>query len=301
MCDPTIFKAVPLFALLDDDETAVLASQVEMKTFTPRQRIYKIGDQGGRGYILVSGQVRVTTIDEDHQEVVVDEPVHGDFFGFASMLDNTPHQTNATAAEPTVCIEVDRNDISVLLERKPLAGMDMLSVLGRQFHNSQQLVRLRSTRNPNVVIEQKSTLGDRVADTVAGFGGSWTFILTFLGGLLIYTVISLNLGQRSWDPYPFILLNLFLSMLAAFQAPVIMMSQNRQDEKDRLRSELDFDVNRRAESEIKGLAAKLNLLGEQMADIEELIRCGELTSSPSPDSARRSPTAQAENRHSELA
>jgi len=100
MCDPTIFKAVPLFALLDDDETAVLASQVEMKTFTPRQRIYKIGDQGGRGYILVSGQVRVTTIDEDHQEVVVDEPVHGDFFGFASMLDNTPHQTNATAAEP---------------------------------------------------------------------------------------------------------------------------------------------------------------------------------------------------------
>jgi len=151
------------------------------------------------------------------------------------------------------------------------------------------------------VIEQKSTLGDRVADTVAGFGGSWTFILTFLGGLLIYTVISLNLGQRSWDPYPFILLNLFLSMLAAFQAPVIMMSQNRQDEKDRLRSELDFDVNRRAESEIKGLAAKLNLLGEQMADIEELIRCGELTSSPSPDSARRSPTAQAENRHSELA
>src|SRR5262249_7841589 len=144
--------------------------------------------------------------------------------------------------------------------------------LGRQFHASQQLVRLRSTRNPNVVIEQKSTLGDRVADSVAGFGGSWTFILSFLGLLIVYTAISLKLGQQSWDPYPFILLNLFLSILAAFQAPVIMMSQNRQDAKDRLRSELDFDVNRRAESEIKGLAAKINLLGEQMADMEELLR-----------------------------
>jgi len=272
MCDPQIFRAVPLFALLDDDETAVLASQVEMKTFAPRQRIYKIGEQGGRGYILVSGQVRVTTIDEDHQEIIVDEPVHGDFFGFASMLDNTPHQTNATAAEQSICIEVDRHDISVLLERKPMAGMDMLSVLGRQFHASQQLVRLRSTRNPNVVIEQKATFGDRVADAVAGFGGSWAFILTFLGGLMVYAIISLKLGPRSWDPYPFILLNLFLSMLAAFQAPVIMMSQNRQDTKDRLRSELDFDVNRRAESEIKDLAAKLNLLGEQITDVEELIR-----------------------------
>ncbi len=272
MCDPTIFKNVPLFALLDEDEAAVLATQVEAKHFAPRQRIYKIGDEGGRGYILVSGKVRVTTIDEDHQEVVVDEPVHGDFFGFASMLDNTPHQTNATAVEDTTCLEVDRHDISVLLERKPLAGMDMLSVLGRQFHASQQLVRLRATRNPNVVIEQEATFGDRVADTVAGFGGSWTFILTFLGGLVVYTLLSLKMGQRSWDPYPFILLNLFLSMLAAFQAPVIMMSQNRQDAKDRLRSELDFDVNRRAETEIKSLAAKLNLLGEQMADIEELVR-----------------------------
>jgi len=272
MCDPKIFKAVPLFALLDDDETAVLASQVEMKTFAPRQRIYKINDHGGRGYILVSGKVRVTTVDEDHQEVIVDEPSHGDFFGFASMLDDTPHQTNATAAEHTVCIEVDRHDISVLLERKPMAGMDMLSVLGRQFHASQQLIRLRSTRNPNVVIEQEATIGDRVADTVAGFGGSWAFILSFLAALVLYTIISLNMGSRSWDPYPFILLNLFLSMLAAFQAPVIMMSQNRQDEKDRLRSELDFDVNRRAESEIKQLAAKVNQLGEQIGDIEDLIR-----------------------------
>jgi len=274
MCDPKVFKAVPLFSLLDDDEVAVLAAQVEMKRFAPRQRIYKIGDAGGRAYILVSGKVRVTTVDEDQQELVVDEPTAGDFFGFASMLDDTPHQTNATASEDTVCIEVDRHDIAVLLQRKPLAGMDMLAVLGRQFHASQHLVRLRAMRNPNVVIEHQSTFGDRIADAVARFGGSWSFIISFAVILIVYTCVNIALRGRAWDPYPFILLNLFLSMLAAVQAPVIMMSQNRQDAKDRLRGELDFDVNRLAESEIKGIAAKLNLLGEQMGDLEESLRRG---------------------------
>ncbi|PYU03004.1 MAG: cyclic nucleotide-binding protein, partial [Acidobacteria bacterium] len=133
-CDSQELKHVPLFALLDDEEAAVLASQVEKKTFTPRQRIYKIGDTDGHAYVMVSGKVRVSTVDEDQQEVVVDEPSHGEFFGFASMLEQTPHQTNATAVEETTCIEVDRHDIAVLLERKPLSGMDMLTVLGRQFH-----------------------------------------------------------------------------------------------------------------------------------------------------------------------
>ena len=271
-CNPEELKHVPLFALLDAEETAVLASQVELKRFAPRQRIYKIGDTEGHAYVMVSGRVRVTTVDEDQQEVVVDEPGHGEFFGFASMLEQTPHQTNAVSLEETTCIEVDRKDIAVLLQRKPMAGMDMLTVLGRQFHAAQQLVRLRANRNPNEIIEKEATFGERLADAVAGFGGSWTFIISFLLVLVSYATLSLNLGRNSWDPYPFILLNLFLSMLAAIQAPVIMMSQNRQDTKDRLRSELDFDVNRRAESEIQGLSRKLNLLGDQVADIEELLR-----------------------------
>jgi CRP/FNR family cyclic AMP-dependent transcriptional regulator len=271
-CDPEILRNVPLFALLDDEEAAVLAGQVEVRNFAVRQRIYKMGDPSGRAYILVSGSVRVTTVDEDHQEVVVDEPATGEFFGFASMLDQTPHQTNATALEATVCIEMDRHDIAVLLERKPHAGMDMLAVLGRQFHGAQQLVRLRSTRNPNEVIEKESTLGERIADSVARFGGSWAFIITFLVVLVVYSAANIVLGRKAWDPYPFILLNLFLSMLAALQAPVIMMSQNRQDTKDRVRGELDFDVNRRAESEIQGLSRKLNLLDEKMGDIEDFLR-----------------------------
>ena len=271
-CNPETLRKVPLFALLDDDEIAVLASQVDLQTFAPRQRIYKAGEVGGRGYIVVSGGVGVTTVDADQQEVVVDEPDVGEFFGFASMLDQTPHQTSAMAAGETVCIEVDRRDIMVLLERKPHAGMDMLAVLGKQYHGSQRLVRVRSTRNPNEVIEEMTTVGSRIADDVARFGGSWTFIIAFFCVLTTYTAINVSLGRQAWDPYPFILLNLFLSMLAAVQAPVIMMSQNRQDVKDRLRGELDFAINRRAELEIQGLARKLNQLGEKLEDVEELVR-----------------------------
>jgi uncharacterized membrane protein len=271
-CSPEVLRRVPLFALLDDDEMGVLAAHAEMRTFAPRQRIYKIGDRGERAYVVVSGSVRVTTIDEDNQEVVVDEPHQGDFFGFASMLEETPHQTAAQALEEAVCVEVDRTDIETLLQKRPLSGMDMLAVLGRQFHTAHQLVRLRAARNPNDVIEEKETTGEHVADVVASFGGSWTFIITFGVLLTVYTAANVALRGRAWDPYPFILLNLVLSMLAAVQAPIIMMSQNRQDKKDRLRSEMDFEVNRRAESEIQGLARKLHLLGDKIDDLEDLLR-----------------------------
>jgi CRP/FNR family cyclic AMP-dependent transcriptional regulator len=152
-----------------------------------------------------------------------------------------------------------------------------LTVMARQVHAAQELARTRSMRNPNQVIEEESTFGERIADAVAHFGGSWAFIISFGIAIVMYSGINMALGKTAWDPYPFILLNLFLSMLAAIQAPVIMMSQNRQDTKDRLRGELDFDVNRRAESEIQGLSRKLNLLGEKMNDIEDLLRKDQVT------------------------
>jgi CRP/FNR family cyclic AMP-dependent transcriptional regulator len=270
-CKPEVLRSVPLFSLLDDDETAVLAGQVEVKSFAPRERIYKAGDPG-MAYVMISGRVKVTTVDDDQQEVVVDEPAIGEFFGFASMLEQTPHQTSAIALEESACLEVSRDDIEVLLRRKPLAGMDLLTTLGHQYHVAHQLVRGRVTRNPNEVIEKEMTTGERIADSVASFGGSWTFIITFAVVLIVYTAANVILDKKAWDPYPFILLNLFLSMLAAIQAPVIMMSQNRQDTKDRLRGELDFDVNRRAESEIQGMARKLNLLDERIDDLADLLR-----------------------------
>jgi CRP/FNR family cyclic AMP-dependent transcriptional regulator len=281
-CDPEFLKGVPLFSLLDADEAAVLAAQVERKLFAARERIYKRGGTGGQAYVLLSGKIRVTTVDEDGQEVTVDEPANGDFFGFASMLEQTPHQTSAIALEDSACLEISRDDIRALLERKPHAGMDLLTTLGRQFHAAQELARSRVSRNPNELIEQSQTFGERIADRVARFGGSWRFIITFLAGMIVYTAINVILGKGAWDPYPFILLNLFLSMLAAIQAPVIMMSQNRQDTKDRVRSELDYDVNRRAASDIQGLARKLNLLDDKIDDLNELLRQSSQTGGSTP-------------------
>lgn len=273
-CDPEELKHVPLFELLDSEEAQILAAQIEVRHFAPRQRIFKAGEQANAGYIMMSGTVRVTTTDEDHQDVVIDEPGHGDFFGFASMLQQTSHRTTAMAAEETTCLEVGRDDIEELLRRKPMAGLDLLTVQARQFHSTQKLVQSRAARNPNEVIESQTTFGERIADSVARFGGSWSFIILFSVVLVVYSSTNIILRSKAWDPYPFILLNLFLSMLAAVQAPVIMMSQNRQDVKDRLRSELDFEVNKRAESEIQSLSHKLNLMTDKIEDLEELLRKG---------------------------
>jgi uncharacterized membrane protein len=245
---------------------------VQIRRFAPRQRIFKAGDPAEHGYVMMSGKVHVSATDEDQQVVVVDEPTHGDFFGFASMLERTPHQTTAMAIEDTVCLEVGRDDIADLVAHRPDAGMDMLTVQARQFHATQKLVQNRVSRNPNEVIEEQLTFGQRLADSVARFGGSWAFITSFAFVLVVYTWVNTALPKRTWDPYPFILLNLFLSMLAAIQAPVIMMSQNRQDIKDRLRSELDFDVNRRAETEIQSLSHRLSVLMDKMEDVEETVR-----------------------------
>ncbi len=271
-CKPEVLREIPLFTLLDDEEIAVLASQVEIRTFAARERIYKVGDSGAQAYVVISGKVTVSTVDQDQQEVVIDEPKKGEFFGFASMLEQTPHQTSAMATEESECLEVSRDDIAVLLSRKPMSGMDLLTALGRQVHAAQGLVRIRASRNANDLIENEATTGERIADHVARFGGSWTFIITFAVLLTVYTAANVVLDKQAWDPYPFILLNLFLSMLAAVQAPVIMMSQNRQDTKDRLRAELDFDVNRRAESEIQGLAQRLMVLNEKMDDVADALR-----------------------------
>jgi CRP/FNR family transcriptional regulator, cyclic AMP receptor protein len=270
-CDPSVFADVPIFSLLDADERAVLAEQVELRRFAARQRIYRAGDRGEKAYVLLKGRVKVVLIDDDNQEVVVDEPGSGDIFGLASMLSDSPHRTSAVALEDTSAIEVTRDDLAALVQRKPMAGLDVLTMAGRQFHAAQDLVRMRAARNPNEVIAEQLTVGDRVADSVARFGGSWSFIISFGVILVVYASVNIVLATRAWDPYPFILLNLFLSMLAAIQAPVIMMSQNRQDAKDRVRSELDFAVNRKAEAEIIQLAAKLNRLEDRLDDVQDAL------------------------------
>jgi CRP/FNR family cyclic AMP-dependent transcriptional regulator len=271
-CNPEELRHVPLFELLDEDEARVLAAQVEIRKFTALQRVFKIDDLACNGYVVTAGRVKVTTIDDDRLEVLVDEPAHGEFFGFASMLQQAAHQTSAMAMDEVTCLEVSRDDLAKLLKRRPMAGLDMMTVQAQQNHSTQKLVDSRANRNPNERIEEQQTFGERIADAVARFGGSWSFIILFCVTLIVYSGTNVALDKHAWDLYPFILLNLFLSMLAAIQAPVIMMSQNRQDERDRLRSELDFDVNMRAESEIQALSHRLSLLMDKLENVEQAVR-----------------------------
>jgi uncharacterized membrane protein len=267
-CDPSVFAEVPIFSLLDADERAILADHVELRRFVTRQRIYKTGDPGGRAYIVLTGRVEVSMIDEEQRPVVVDTPQRGEIFGLSSMLAESMHLTTAVALEDTSVIEIDRGDLAALLQRKPMAGLDMLTMVGKQFRAAQELLRMRVVRNPNEEIAEAETMADRVADRVARFGGSWRFIGSFCAGMVVYMIANQILPNR-WDPYPYILLNLFLSMLAAFQAPIIMMSQNRQDAKDRVRGELDYRVNMKAEMEVSRVLDRLDRMEDQLDAILE--------------------------------
>ena len=256
MVDPSLFDEVPIFSLLDVEEKLVLAQQVSARQFEKGETIFKTGDPGGNAYLLQRGRVHISLTDLAGEVVLVDVCGDGGLFGMSSLLARADHLTTAVAMEETQAIEIDREDIAALLQKKPLAGLDMMTMIEQQLRATHELMRVRVSRNPNTEIEAVETWGEHLADGVARFGGSWTFVSAFAATLIIYTAINIVI-DKPWDPYPFILLNLFLSMLAAVQAPVIMMSQNRQDTKDRVRSELDYRVNLKAEVEITELLHRM--------------------------------------------
>jgi len=250
MVDPNFFNDVPIFELLDEEERKVLADQVSIREFKAGQIIFQAGDPGGLAYLVRKGLVHVTIKDANFEDAIVDVADDGSLVGMSSLMAGENHQTTAIATEDTIAIEIDRNDIIVLLNAKPMAGLDMMTIVEKQLRVAHELMGKRISKNPNEEIEDQETFGEKMADGVAKFGGSWGFVITFAVILIVYISLNSILHYR-WDPYPYILLNLFLSMLAAIQAPVIMMSQNRQDSKDRVRSELDYRVNLKAELEIE--------------------------------------------------
>jgi uncharacterized membrane protein len=266
--DPKVLRHSTFLQLLDDDELTELAAHIDEAAFRAGQSVFEAGNAGGTMYVVLEGKVETFLIDEDGDRVVLAEVEPGEMFGELSLFDGDPRSASAVAVEATRTFMIDRDDLRRLFGKKPAAALDIMTVLSRRIRKTDQLLRQRVSRNANEVIEEKETLGDRVADGVARFGGSWTFIFSFGAILVVWVALNtvLLLGRpEPFDPYPFILLNLFLSMLAAIQAPVIMMSQNRQDTKDRVRSELDYQVNLKAELEIMQLHEKLERLeGELM-------------------------------------
>ena len=258
--DVTILHQVPLFQLLDQDELNELASHLDEAHFRQGEFVFREGDAGGTMHLVVSGRVETFIRDEDGQRVVLAEVEPGEMFGELSLLDGEPRSASAVAVESTRTFVVDRNDLELLFARRPAAALDILTELSRRIRKTDILLSQRVARNPNAVIEESLSLGDRVADIVARLGGSWTFINLFMVVLIAWMALNVWSFAHPFDPPPFIGLNLVLSMLAALQAPVIMMSQNRQDAKDRVRSELDYQVNLKAEVEIMELHEKVDRL-----------------------------------------
>ena len=274
MVDIEVFNDVPLFALLDADERQVLAQQVGLRQFKEGEAVFRAGEVGGLAYLLQQGEIEVSIVNVEGEVIVVDVAGPGCLVGMSSLLANERHLTSAAATEETRAIEIDRNDLATLLQKKPQAGLDMMTMIEQQLRGVHELMRTRVTRNPNDAIEERETLGGRMADAVARFGGSWRFVGSFAFILAVYVTINVVM-RKPWDPYPFILLNLFLSMLAAMQAPVIMMSQNRQDAKDRLRSELDYRVNLKAELEIEELLQRMGKLEQRLAAVDDELESNE--------------------------
>jgi CRP/FNR family transcriptional regulator, cyclic AMP receptor protein len=253
---------VPVFSLLDAQERATLAELLETEHFKEGDYIFHLGDAGHSLYIVLNGRVQVYVENTEGDKIVLAENEPGDVFGEISLLDGGPRTATAIAIENTELLRLDRESLQELVTTHPHAALDLLTVMGRRLRSTDELLRSHVSRNANEEEEERMTLGQRIADRVASFGGSWTFIIIFLAGMIAWMTINSVVLHRAFDPYPFILLNLVLSCLAALQAPVIMMSQNRQSSKDRLKSDLDYQVNMKAELEVAHLHRKMDRVYE---------------------------------------
>jgi len=262
---PEVLEGIPFFQTLDGDERAAVAALMKEARFAAGLTVFREKEAGGVLYVIKAGKVELSVVGEDGAKVVVDVLQAGDFFGEMSLLDGGGRSTSAVALDDVEAYSLSREEFIGLLRRRSDVALDVMTALARRFRKTDELLR-RKVPNPNEVADEQETFGERVADGVARFGGSWAFIFAFATVLLSWVAINtiLIMGKEAFDPYPFILLNLFLSMLAAIQAPVIMMSQNRQDARDRIRSELDYQVNLKAELEIMQLHDKFDRLREEL-------------------------------------
>lgn len=272
--------SVPLFKRLTPEELQQLAEEVDQVQYSADETIFNENDRGDALYVVETGAVRIWVLDEDVKPVTLTELKPGEFFGELAVLDRGPRSTNATAMEETVLHRLSSDEFQKFLLAHPDIAIDIICEIGARMRQTNLLVSQRATRNINLEMEERSTIGQRIADRVASFGGSWTFIIIYLsflaGWMALNTFILAHYGHgengAQWDPYPYILLNLMLSMTAALQAPIIMMSQNRAAEKDRLAAEQDFKVNLKSELMLEEIMRKSVSRDEQINQIASTVK-----------------------------
>jgi uncharacterized membrane protein len=270
---------VPLFKRLEPHELEHLAEDVDQVNYAAGETIFNEHDLGDGLYVVETGSVRIWVMDEDVTEVTLAELKPGDFFGELAVLDRGERSSSATALTDTHLHKLSSDAFQEFLIEHPDASIDVICEIAQRMRQTNLLVSKRAARNINVQMEANATIGQRIADKVASFGGSWTFIIIYLSFLIAWmafnTFVLFYYGHgengAQFDPYPYILLNLMLSMTAALQAPIIMMSQNRAAEKDRLAAEQDFKVNLKSELMLEELIRKQRMRDAQMDELNRTL------------------------------
>jgi uncharacterized membrane protein len=253
-------RSVPLFASLDDRAATELRSLLKAKTVTSNTRLFRQGDSGDSMYLIESGRVRITINDEDGHEVILAELAQGDFFGEMALIDGKQRSADARVLEDARLAVLPRDDFLSFVRTNPDVALEMLSAVSHRLRHTDQLLRSRVSRNVNEEQAARLTMADRAADVIAEFGGSWKFIGASIGLIIFWIILNSFMLRSSFDAAPYQMLNLVLAVIAGMQAPIIMMSQNRQGEKDRLRADLDYQVNLKNELSLAEVLRRLDVL-----------------------------------------
>ena len=253
-------RSVPLFASLDDDAARDLRSLLSDKTVPQNTRLFRQGDKGDAMYLIESGRVRISIRDEEDAEVILAELAQGDFFGEMSIIDGRQRSADAKVIEDARFAILSRESFLSFVRTNPDVALEMLSALTDRLRRTDELLRSRVSRNANEEEKARLTVADRAADLIAEFGGSWKFIGVSIALIIFWIIFNSLILIRGFDPAPYQMLNLVLAVIAGMQAPIIMMSQNRQGEKDRLRADLDYQVNLKNELSLAEVLRRLDVL-----------------------------------------
>src|SRR5919202_142703 len=267
-------RSVPLFASLDDETASALRALLEVEEKTAGSPLFRTGDAGDAMYLVEAGRGRIHIRDADGDDVTLAELARGDFFGEMAILDGKPRSASATVVEDARLAVLQREDFLGFVRRDPEVALKMLAAITTRLRRTDDLLRHRVSRNVNEEEAARLTLADRMADLIAEFGGSWKFIGAAVAVFILWVILNtLMLRNAGFDPYPYVLLNLVLGMITGLQAPIIMMSQNRQGEKDRLRADLDYRVNLKNELSLAEVLRRLDVLeSERLPKIVEELR-----------------------------
>jgi uncharacterized membrane protein len=253
-------RSVPLFGSLDDDAAKDLRALLSEQLVTNNTRLFRHGDKGDAMYLIESGRVRISIHDQDNNEVTLAELAQGDFFGEMSLIDGRQRSADAMVVEDGTLAILSRESFLAFVHKNPDVALKMLSALTDRLRRTDELLRSRVSKNVNEEAEARSTLADRAADLIAEFGGSWKFIGVSIGLIVFWIILNSYILMKGFDPIPYQMLNLVLAVIAGMQAPIIMMSQNRQGLKDRLRADLDYQVNLKNELSITEVLRRLDVL-----------------------------------------